>query len=1032
MSLINIKFIISNYLGIKEIEINKYDKIKKLTEEFIYNLTGKIINVFDIVDEINYHKKAYNMDEKYRFELIKEKEKLIKLQELINVNTFLNEIEFKGIECLNKEYLITKDVDIGPMIRFRHKIKYGQEIELFNKIKTSEDLIFVKYGELYKGYKIDMKEQIQKTFIEKIHMNKKSKDINKKIIMYFRYIEGSFEFSHFIPVIYDIQKNTLTVDYNSRDGIPINDFMNKVENHIGFQLYGYDILRMKKDIYITDIVIKKEILSHIVTNTPILSDYIYIYETQSVSAAKSLFKFHIKIGKRYVKANLSLRGEKEKPKNIQINKHIYPIDKKRKIVTVNLTDIKHNSEIEDIKNIIKYLFHLYKQNYESIRNFYSIINIKLPEKHNIFQVIISKHKTKNYNPDLWLKEPPTSLDIISTNQYLNLKKQLQLTNKTSPSYSELEKEFKSIILFPAPVKNGIQSSDPFKAYSIQHYYKSKMKSSIEVIVNTSSNNSLFPYIIKTSNSSQNYDQLSDGTIFLYENKKKHNISIKSGSNLSKNRFCYSDDMTKKLLNCNTLLRMGVEHSNSSLLYCICEIFEPKYKKKPDIFIKQLRHKLSNYYLYTSQETFHLQNVQQLMQDTSQFFDSKLFYRPIELLYNINLFIIDTTYSYLKFELPHFKFFHSRQKYNNSVILNRIGNQYSIYCTSDSKSLDSFLFSSNIFDIFSKISYVNIYYNHITTNNYNIHNNDITTNHYNHDITTNHYNNNNHYNHDITTNHYNNNNNDNNDNNIDYNNAKGQYIDSFGKCCRLKFKEKEINIKPSYIRNLPILNNEIENKNNTYKLYNAIRTFIDLLLCFEKDIKSKIIIKNTEYELIEYPYYIPKMNSYNDVISYIETKIKGFIYNGKIVMKNEKMYLGILQFIQKPLPILEGLNIKYLTLSNFNISSNKEFIVYGKDKFIKFLQHNPSYTIQTKLHFNQTPYIYFNHNKHYIIQKHDSIEHCNSLIYNWTNYKINSSQSSHSSQSSQQYQLQNIKNAHIYGNTCIVIPNDNKFLISLPL
>jgi len=175
-----------------------------------------------------------------------------------------------------------------------------------------------------------------------------------------------------------------------------------------------------------------------------------------------------------------------------------------------------------------------------------------------------------------------------------------------------------------------------------------------------------------------------------------------------------------------------------------------------------------------------------------------------------------------------------------------------------------------------------------------------------------------------------------------------------------------------------------------------------------------------------------MNSYNDVISYIETKIKGFIYNGKIVMKNEKMYLGILQFIQKPLPILEGLNIKYLTLSNFNISSNKEFIVYGKDKFIKFLQHNPSYTIQTKLHFNQTPYIYFNHNKHYIIQKHDSIEHCNSLIYNWTNYKINSSQSSHSSQSSQQYQLQNIKNAHIYGNTCIVIPNDNKFLISLPL
>jgi hypothetical protein len=898
MEYIDAIFFIENYFAVNIRDINVFDvedrtgmkgrrkrvesitsdeiRLRKRAEEFLYKLEGRIEYFENISALSQFHKNQYNIGEEYIKGLKVEKRNLFEFSDMIRGRNIMNEINNNKI--LNEAFLYSRPYNEDVKIQLFTDLRYGQEIEYFNNIKTSVDVPFVAYGDLYKYYDGDMSIENKKKFYQEIPKT--------NIVFYLRVVKSTdYLHTNFAIVTYNINNNELTFEYN--ENIDKDIIIPKIEKTIGYKIRNYSILRLKKFMNITDIIFNKNIMFHIITNEPILSNYIYVDESQKKT--KERLKFHIKIGERLVKINFS---KNRKTLSFDIDGKTYIYGKKRYINDLNITDIKFEYETEDIINILNTLITKYYNKYDEVKNFYKILDKKIEEKEKIFIRNIPQYKIKDVKISKIIK------------------------------YSKV---------------------DPI----IQTLFQQKL-------------------------------------------------------------YIYSFDT-----------------SLSSMIYCLCEIYEyenPEYTENKEEYVKRLRKAFAEDYYLTFQENFKYIRDPEILKNniksTDVFFDSKLYYRILEIYFGVNIFVIEGE----NFEIPYHDFFHSRQKYNQSIILYRDNNIYSIITKDKNRKHSNYIF--NIYDIFIESYKIRQY-------NPNLNMNLIESIEYKF-----------------------------NDWILD-----SQILDSFGKSRVLIFRKGQnigaIQIEPSYIRNVPIVNsvntdnllfqretgfqniytsyNIKKDKNKqTLIIYDMLRTFLDLLLYVSRDkykIRNNMILQqNTKYKIIKYPYYIPRLLTYDDTVLFITSHISGLFDNGKMLITNNSLMQGLSQYIEKEIPSIDNINIKYLQLHDFTQRDN-EILVYGNLHFQNLLFYKPFNTsVSTKLYISDEPYIYTTGGSYYIIQQTYSIDQSKNLLSNWVNYKINTSNETSFDPNDTYIDILNFEDANITNQPVILkyTSNTNTILYLVPL
>lgn len=1029
LSEVNDKFFIDIYYtmryGMEDISDVYENNVIQRIDDFTMKTSGRKYEI-NFIEKLNMYRMQLNADERYIAKMGEEIEDLEELNRIIDEESFIKKPEHLS-EIEKMKFIQTDEILDTIKIRFNHNIKYGEELEFFNSIILSEDIPVVKYGKYIKIYKTEYDDQT-KTKLKKIIEGFKSQTQTKKNIEKSKNLIILLKSKKKYEILeLNTSNGILSIDYNIVKSISIEEIIKILNKSTYYKFDSYAIERMKKNFSITDIRIDPIIYTDIITNTPILSKYISIDESQDILAEKSLEKFRIDIGDRNVKINIS----RTKKVNVKILGSIIKFPKERIVSVYLLTGIKRDDEVIDMIKIIKKILSLYRENYDKIKRDYSILDLNIPNKEDMFKVVRGRElKIQDYNRKLWdIKSKPKNIKVIPEGVLMQLEDELEelksrknYKRETVSKIEELEKRINNIVYFPAPIINGIESQNPDEAYSLQHFYE-PTNGFMQIKLNKGKNKALFPYILGTSEKAigPNFIQNDDFTIKLKINKKTRNNISKASAQPDTKNYASADEFVKNILGDN-VYRYGSYKTFSSFLHCIAMVMDnsPIYHKNPEKYIRELREELSEKAYITRQETYNIpiSKVKRMIEDPFTFFDSKLFYRLAELKFNINIFVIELNDYISQFEIPNYSSFHSRQKLDaKTIILNRIDDEYSIYTTSKSSKFNpkhALFDTDKIFDIYTKKYSVVEYSNHKNITKKNI------------TIPV-----------DIDINGW---------------NQVGQKLDGRGKCQVLVLNKDRyyfsLHIPPSYVRDLPLIdpiNNTPQHilpsldfplyhpytsfNNDRYilTLTDAIRTFLDMLSYFG-DVEFEI--KNTTYSLVQYPYFIPYITNLYDAHEFISSKIHGFIENGKVLVKDLFTKRRLQQYTQKKIATLNNLNTKYLSLSDFTSYSKYEFITddinFALD-ILYFQYINESKKITSVDRTTLLRHGVFN----FILQPSFTLNSAKNILYNWNNFKINTASETSNEPNDMPANVQKIDVVSITEPKTIIESSDN-FISVLPL
>jgi hypothetical protein len=990
----------------------KYDL--DLHERIVREKENRIPIINNLSDNIKVERRISAADKqklKNQIEEIMELEKTIK--STLSNSMIIKDIEESNIpEFMSDPYkkgvykrLVTDIKEEKYTLRLYHKIKYNKALELFNMIKLSNYCVFASYNnEIFKIYNEKKTEIDPKWCLEETDGIKMKVNYRKKDTVFFN------KSSAYANATYNYNNNKIIIDVPFKN-IPVSEMIHRFKKVLPIDINSYKIISSVFSFAIVDLNIDRTVFADILKNHKVIKKYFFIDESQDIYADKQYLKFHIKFLDYIIKVVIT-NNSSEQSKVFEKNGVPFLLQNNRKYINIRVTDIPDEKYYNDIKDLILYFFTVYIKEFNNIAKIYDKKIIK------ITNIDYSYKRLKNSLRDLkmWDKEFWDASDETRS-------KKNQLKRISENEIKRYLNKGYDVVKFPVNVKGGIQMKVKPK---ITNFYVSPSANTKYIGVRENKNEDTkdkFPYFLSTYSKPHldidtNTWEISMMPPMITTSSKR----VLSTRDPQPGRTSLVPTKIMDAVNKSDLLRLGVNRSKSSLLYCVCEALNKKCN------IKSLRSKLSKHRTYLcAQENYDLTNdeIVNNIKDVNVFFDPARYYRIVENYFKINLYVFrvktiqesKTNEKVIEIEIPNHKFWHVRDYRNNKLpvvlVYKNIDNYFDLIV---SKKDNDFQYTHpnlnrTMLDII-KHREETIAFNTVTDNiKQTLKPSKVYM----------------------------------------YKPIKfienctpwifeSQYIDNAGKCICVTFTKSKhrvsVNIPPSPIFDIPIKKpteanektcrlfaktlgkynkhsftyenteyqfykkpkltiSEINKKNETIAMIIKVTISVLVYKKGKEFVKNLLQIGNAMYEIKGVPFNLPIFTTYIHVLKYFSQYMTSFIDTKKekiIVSKN--LYPKLLRFIDatsinQNTKNIKNINIPYLQLYNFQKNSKYDMIFDSKKQALKtILKSKDHYQVKNKITIESDPYTYKYKDKLYLIQVCNTKEEAKINIYNWYTYLVN--------------------------------------------
>lgn len=503
----------------------------------------------------------------------------------------------------------------------------------------------------------------------------------------------------FVDIYIDLKQNYFLIEIKiERSSSDVEKELSEIKNRIlgrlsvTFPTVSFDnneIAQLRGEYNIWDFDIDETSFLHMIMNEEIMSNFLYIEETNEPYQFKSGLHvfFHSMYHRelildRYACINTKLILKRADLINNEY-KQIYnfsdgtiitkQFDPNKKVVPYVYFEIKgrNNEEIQLFYHIFKLLMCYYLHNQKKTLSYiYSYVPSAKSLKSKLKKTTQRKKKEDDYGRLLRLK---TAAPDVFVKQYpRRCQKAYQPDIVSDEEAKILKKNKKTVLRFPG--KNGT---------NYNFYCPSKEIPSIGVKANFDlSNHEDYPWIPCCS-----VDKPSEGNLKKFKNgelpERKCNQSRSSPGKTSK--YLCSESValvpliTEELLK-NTgfdnLLRYGITLSKNSLIHCVLTaVHDKNYLKssKKNEYVKKVRNYIrSKVFPGLLKQELYDRTDEEIMKslEEEEFFDSLVFYRTLEEIYNINIFVFVMKRGEVQggLEIPRFDSFHIHSKRNRKTVL----------------------------------------------------------------------------------------------------------------------------------------------------------------------------------------------------------------------------------------------------------------------------------------------------------------------------------------------------------------------------
>jgi hypothetical protein len=463
---------------------------------------------------------------------------------------------------------------------------------------------------------------------------------------------------------------------------------------------GSDMIETKIDgnFFVYNVEIVEPIFLDMILNHPIFSDFLYFDESKSAYHNKTRIGIHLKSSPfsygisvteddRYSTSALSStwyqyysEGERVKaadnPSGLCDTFKVITLTPGTPYLMISITKALSRRVINQYIFIMSRLFHIYLESKDEYLRFYQEHGSEpRPQESSIKKVRIPSNKlqSKNYQnqliaPDIFVSDYARTCQcfaqpiIISQDEVESWRRKL------------VRGRPRQIMYFPKDTRKYIFVC-PDDQLPYPGVKRNKGLQNIET----------YPYLpccFRTDQMSPDANSLYNE---YYHNRPKIRSSIVLSHRITTDkvvgigRYGYLPSLLVELLRgiINNPLRYGVPVSKNSLIHCILEALDNKdYQDQESLEQKEqyvilVRQSLNEYDkgLYR-QELYDLSDdkISSMILDTNRFLDSRLFYRGIEELFNINLYVLIRSNRHVSMEVPRFRYFPIRLHRNRPTII----------------------------------------------------------------------------------------------------------------------------------------------------------------------------------------------------------------------------------------------------------------------------------------------------------------------------------------------------------------------------
>ena len=704
------------YYLIKSEISDKREIIDEINEYYKKIGINMIMNINDMENNIEIWKRQYNKE-------------YIKDQEILETLNGLEEELEKQERLIEKKLVIDKiKIDMKTKLKENEEnislIEYG--IDIFNYSITNKDIPYIQYNGEYdnngnpkKYYKIYTGETSNDKINYEYIIPEMNKTDKKNMIYLMIWLgEGVMKRTtkeSYKLITYDLETKIMTTTIPITDKNEKEMIKEKIEKYIPIEIININENKVSGDSNIYDIEIIEPLFLDMLLNEPLMNSYLYIDEVTKSSADKKRLTVHFKSiisteekkDKGYITNPSSVKASIsqlyiETDQNIKINEDTeIPIEKNTPYIYINIIRAESRKIAEQFLNIFNRLLSFYKSRVNDYKELYEYIFPKTifePKKEpKIKPIKKTKRAIIGSNLDLLQENAP---DIFVDGYARICQSKAQPKPIASDEIDEwINNKFavkgvdtkRQIMRFPKdnPYLNLVCPTDEYPYPGVKEN-------------KTLSNKQNYPYVPccfkvdQTVKKSSKYNQYYEGKI-----KEPPKVETKSAHKIKTNKILqpkslgflptsifdllknYSPETRQLEQNLQDKLigfaRYGVPQNANSLLYCISEaINDPNYisletLEEKDLYISKLRSYISSNINLSllKQELYDFSDQEILLQlnDDKQFLDPSLYYRAIEEIYNVNIYVFTLqSESISSLELPRFKLFHAQPYRNRNTIV----------------------------------------------------------------------------------------------------------------------------------------------------------------------------------------------------------------------------------------------------------------------------------------------------------------------------------------------------------------------------
>lgn len=662
----NIKELINdgkNLENIYEIIKNKsmYDNVLKTDIPYIYySIVGE-----KAIDEIKkYYEEnniLYNINDfqedytTWKRLLYKDVECLkVPLDEFIKFQNLLNEYE----PLLTSELTITeKTIHIVP------KIKYS-ELSFFDNIIIDNSLVYCRYNfNKINYYKVNLPADFN---IE---------DINVKINTMEFYINIE---NYIYKVKYNTEKNIIkfNIPISGENSTKIVEIL---KTHLPIEIVNIDENLFRGNFNIYSIHLTQAIFYDFLLNN-IVSNFMYINENIAIAEEKHHATINfapLDIAKPTIKFIIY---QKLTTEEITVNGIKVPSN--TPFINIIVSKAKTESSIYQLKNILSNTFRIYLEDKNEIEQFYkeSLPGTLAELKPIREKTSISKRKKHKVSKNLTQLAPEIFLPNYSS--ICNEERQPVIVSDEEAERLRNEKftfkgtEYNRFVLeyppkyFPKDIKR-INVTCLSKDYP---FVGVKRNNKLE-------NKNIFEYVPCCFDRDQT--RIS-GTLSTFYKAPKHE-KIKTTTILKTKKLLPIEgigtlptdlDQFLELLSSNKFYRLGAIKDNNSLIHAVLSIIDEKYKRLPHDekpkYAENIRSKTIKYIPAMKQELYDYSKneIKEMILNNNIYFDPALFYRSLEEMYKINIYVFYRNKETDKVELllPRCKYFYAKYAVEAKTVL----------------------------------------------------------------------------------------------------------------------------------------------------------------------------------------------------------------------------------------------------------------------------------------------------------------------------------------------------------------------------